>query len=71
MNLFMVYTKMLTSTIFWILSTVIIVASLLPDFSFRAFTTINIGVGSIFPGNARMGTKKRKIAPLTHETTYL
>lgn len=68
MNLFMVYSHLLSSSFFWILSTLIIVAGLLPDLFFKALEALNFRLRTIFPGNEAMGTKKlgSKL-----QTTYL
>lgn len=69
MNLFMVYSKLLSSSFFWVLSTLIIVAGLLPDLFFKALEALNVRFRTVFPGNDAMGTKKR--GPKFIQTTYL
>ncbi|XP_070504807.1 phospholipid-transporting ATPase IF isoform X2 [Chironomus tepperi] len=70
MSLYMVYAKLLMNPSFWIFSTIITAAALLPDFTIRAFNILNLGPGRFFPGNARMATS-RKVGPLLSQTTYL
>lgn len=69
MNLFMVYSNLLSSSFFWILSTLIIVAGLLPDLFFKACEALNFRFRTVFPGNHAMGTKKT--GPKLIQTTYL
>jgi hypothetical protein len=73
MNLYFVYTKLLSSASFWILSTVVTVAALLPDFTFKAMEALNIMPKTIYPGNEEY--KRRKLLKNrdcdTTETTYL
>jgi len=69
MNLFMVYSRLLSSGFFWTLSTLIIVAGLLPDLFFKALEALNVKLRTIFPGNDAMGTTKR--GPKLIQTTYL
>jgi len=70
MSLYMVYAKLLMNPSFWIFSTIITAAALLPDFTIRAFSVLNLGTGKFFPGNAKMSTN-RKVGPLLSQTTYL
>lgn len=69
MNLFMVYSNLLSSGFFWTLSTLIIVAGLLPDLFFKALEALNFRFRTIFPGNEPMGTKKYGTKLM--QTTYL
>ena len=69
MNLYMVYSRLLSSSFFWILSTLIVVAGLLPDLFFKALEALNFKLRTIFPGNDKMGTRKR--GPKLIQTTYL
>lgn len=64
-----VYTNLLGSPTFWLLSIVIIIAALIPDFARKAYISLNLNVEKIFPGaskSARDAFFKRKV-----ETTYL
>jgi hypothetical protein len=65
----MVYTNLLSSSFFWILSSLIIVTGLLPDFFFKALEALNFRFKTIFPGNQKMGTKR--LRPKLIQTTYL
>jgi hypothetical protein len=69
MNLFMVYSNLVSSSFFWVLSTLIIVAGLLPDLFFKALEALDFRFRTIFPGNEPMGTKK--FGPKLTQTTYL
>lgn len=68
-DLLWVYNNLLTSLTFWLLFIMIIVASLIPDFTIMAFKAFNIKLGPLFPGeNFHLRTlhKTKKI-----ESTYL
>lgn len=69
MNLYMVYSNLLSSSFFWLSSTLIIIAGLLPDLFFKALEAINLKFKTIFPGNESMGTKKKRQKLI--QTTYL
>jgi hypothetical protein len=69
MNLFMVYSNLVSSSFFWVLSTLIIVAALLPDLFLKALEALNFRFRTIFPGNEPMGTKK--FGTKLVQTTYL
>lgn len=68
MNLFMVYARLLSSGSFWLLSVVVIVAGLLPDYTLKALQAINVSFSNFYPGSRR---KKTKVAPTFSQTTYL
>jgi len=53
----MVYTYLLSSLSFWVVSLIITVAGLLPDFTFKAFELVQSEIRTLFPGNDKMGTK--------------
>lgn len=68
-DLLWVYNNLLTSMTFWLLFIMIIVASLIPDFSIKAIKAFNIKIGPIFPGenfHIRTLYRTKKI-----ESTYL
>lgn len=69
MNLFAVYSNLLSSAFFWLLSILILVAGLLPDSYFKAVEALNFKLLGVFPGNSGMGTKVR--GPKLIQTTYL
>ena len=60
MNLFFVYTNLLSSPSFWILSIVITVAALLPDFTSKSMEIMGIKPRTIYPGNS----KNVKVIPM-------
>lgn len=68
-NLYMVYSNLLSSSMFWLLSTLIVVAGLLPDLFFKALEALNLKFRTVFPGNETMGTKK--VGPKLVQSTYL
>lgn len=67
MNLFFVYTNLLSSPSFWILSIVITVAALLPDFTSKSMEIMGIKPRTIYPGKS----KNFKVKVDNYETTYL
>lgn len=67
MNLFFVYTNLLSSPSFWILSIIIIVSGLLPDFTLKAMDIMGMKPRTIYPGKSKIS--KTKIE--NFETTYL
>lgn len=72
MNLYHVYTKLLSSGSFWILSSVAMVAGLLPDYTLKAISALDIKLKKLYPGNSQMGTRRsKKVAPIDSQTTYL
>lgn len=48
-----VYNNLLSSMTFWVLSLLILVAALVPDFTIFAAKAIDIKIGHIFPGGAK------------------
>lgn len=73
MNLYNVYTMLLQSASFWVLTSVVTVAALLPDFTFKTMEALRILPKTIYPGNDEY--KRRKLLKNrgfdTTETTYL
>lgn len=67
-TLYMVYTYLLSAPSFWIISIIVVVAGLLPDFTLKAMKVVNIKFGRFYPGSER---RKAKIAPILTQTTYL
>jgi hypothetical protein len=65
----MVYSNLLSSSFFWILSTLIVIAGLLPDLFVKALEALKVRFRTIYPGNAYMGTQK--LGPKLVQTTYL
>lgn len=61
MNLYMVYPRMLSSLTFWIVTIVIAVACLIPDYSMHAFRVIKGDYFKFYPGGNRR--KTTNIAP--------
>lgn len=56
----MVYSYLMSSLSFWVISTLIIVTALVPDLTFKTLEALNIRVRKIFPGNKEMGTRRRR-----------
>lgn len=74
MNLFFVYTNLLKSMSFWMLSIVVTVGALLPDFTFKTMEALKILPKTIFPGNEEYKMRKNlkhRGDDDTRETTYL
>lgn len=72
MNLYYVYTKLISSLSFWILTCVVTIAALLPDFTFKSMEILNIMPKTIYPGNKK--NEKKNLIQNSHdlrETTYL
>ncbi|KAG5670176.1 hypothetical protein PVAND_000457 [Polypedilum vanderplanki] len=67
-TLYMVYTYLLSAPSFWIISLIVVVAGLLPDYTLKSMKAINIKFGRFYPGVDR---RKTKIAPILSQTTYL
>jgi hypothetical protein len=65
----MVYTYLLAAPSFWVVSAIVIVAGLLPDYTLKAMQAVNIKFGRFFPGSG--SRRKAKIAPSPSQTTYL
>lgn len=65
----MVYSHLLSSSFFWVLASLILVAGLLPDLYFKAVEALNFKLKTVFPGNSEMGTKFH--GPKLVQSTYL
>lgn len=66
-----VYNNLLSSLTFWLLSMVIIIAALIPDYTMKVCKAFNIKIGPIFPGNRNSHLQSTRSNQTGLETTYL
>lgn len=73
-QMFFVYNNLLTSLTFWLLTALIIITALLPDYAIKSFKAFNINLGPLFPGSKQMFKQAKQFRRRTsrmNESTYL
>lgn len=64
-----VYNNLLASPMFWLLSTLVIIACLVPDYAIKVCKVLNLRVNHFYPGSREQARQKKQRGDI--ESTYL